>query len=53
MIRSSKNFLTDRVFAAIAVTSLLSIIMFVAVVLLERASLPWYYAHREEVWEEA
>lgn len=52
MIRSSKNFLTDRVFAAIAVTSLLSITMFVAVVVLERALLPWYYAHREEVWEE-
>jgi ABC-type nitrate/sulfonate/bicarbonate transport system permease component len=52
MIRSSKNFLTDRVFAAIAVTSLLSILMFAAVIVLERALLPWYYAHREEVWEE-
>ena len=52
MIRSSKNFLTDRVFAAIAVTSLLSIVMFAAVMLLERAVLPWYYARREEVWEE-
>lgn len=52
MIRSSKNFLTDRVFAAIAVTSLLSIMMFVAVMLLERALLPWYYTYREEVWEE-
>jgi ABC-type nitrate/sulfonate/bicarbonate transport system permease component len=52
MIRSSKNFLTDRVFAAIAVTSLLSIIMFAAVLVLERALLPWYHAHREEVWEE-
>jgi len=52
MIRSSKNFLTDRVFAAIAVTSLLSIMMFVAVVVLEHAFLPWYHAHREEVWEE-
>jgi len=52
MIRSSKNFLTDRVFAAIAVTSLLSIIMFLAVVVLERALLPWHYAYREEVWEE-
>jgi ABC-type nitrate/sulfonate/bicarbonate transport system permease component len=52
MIRSSKNFLTDRVFAAIAVTSLLSILMFFVVMVLERALLPWYYAHREEVWEE-
>ncbi len=53
MIRSSKNFLTDRVFAAIAVTSLLSILMFAVVMLLERSVLPWYYAQREEVWEEA
>ena len=52
MIRSSKNFLTDRVFAAIAVTSLLSIVMFAGVMLLERSLLPWYYARREEVWEE-
>jgi ABC-type nitrate/sulfonate/bicarbonate transport system permease component len=52
MIRSSKNFLTDRVFAAIAVTSLLSILMFAVVMLLERSVLPWYYAQREEVWEE-
>lgn len=52
MIRSSKNFLTDRVFAAIAITSLLSILMFGAVLLLERWLLPWYYAQREEVWQE-
>lgn len=52
MIRSSKNFLTDRVFAAIAITSLLSILMFGAVMLLERSLLPWYYAQREEVWQE-
>jgi ABC-type nitrate/sulfonate/bicarbonate transport system permease component len=52
MIRSSKNFLTDRVFAAIALTSLLSIVMFAGVMLLERSLLPWYYARREEAWEE-
>jgi ABC-type nitrate/sulfonate/bicarbonate transport system permease component len=52
MIRSSKNFLTDRVFAAIAVTSLLSIVMFAAVMMLERSLLPWYYARRDEVWKE-
>jgi ABC-type nitrate/sulfonate/bicarbonate transport system permease component len=52
MIRSSKNFLTDRVFAAIAVTSLVSIVMFGVVMLLERSLLPWYFARREEVWEE-
>ena len=52
MTRSSKSFLTDRVFAAIAITSLLSIALFAAVKVLERAALPWYFAGREEVWEE-
>ncbi len=53
MIRSSNSFLTDRVFAAIAVTSLLSIALFLAVSALERLALPWYYtAAREEQWEE-
>jgi len=52
MTRSSKSFLTDRVFAAIAITSLLSIVLFAAVKVLERAALPWYFAGREEVWEE-
>ncbi len=52
MIRSSNSFLTDRVFAAIAVTSLISIAMFLAVIALERLLLPWYYAAREEQWEE-
>jgi len=52
MTRSSKGFLTDRVFAAIAITSLLSIALFVMVMALERAALPWYFAEREEVWEE-
>jgi len=52
MTRSSKSFLTDRVFAAIAITSLLSIALFAVVLVLERAVLPWYFAGREEVWEE-
>ncbi len=52
MARSSKSFLTDRVFAAIVITSLLSIGLFATVKLLERAALPWYFAGREEVWEE-
>jgi len=53
MIRSSNSFLTDRVFAAIAVTSLLSIALFLAVSGLERAALPWYHTTaREEQWEE-
>ncbi|MGQ9628407.1 MAG: ABC transporter permease [Anaerolineae bacterium] len=53
MTRSSKSFLTDRVFSAIAITSLLSIAMFLAALALERALLGWYYtAAREERWEE-
>jgi ABC-type nitrate/sulfonate/bicarbonate transport system permease component len=53
MLRSQHSYLTDRVFAAIAVTSLLSIAMFLIVMALERALLPWYYnsTHSEE-WEE-
>lgn len=53
MIRASNSFLTDRVFAAIAVTSLLSIGLFLIVGGIERLALPWYYARaREEQWEE-
>ena len=53
MIRAANSFFTDRVFAAIAVTSLLSIALFLAVSALERLALPWYYtAAREEQWEE-
>jgi len=53
MIRASNSYLTDRVFAAIAVTSLLSIALFLAVGAVERLALPWYYtAARQEQWEE-
>jgi ABC-type nitrate/sulfonate/bicarbonate transport system permease component len=53
MIRSSNAFLTDRVFAAIVVTSVLSIAMFLVAVVVERALLPWYYTvARAEQWEE-
>ncbi|MDI7274941.1 MAG: ABC transporter permease [Anaerolineae bacterium] len=53
MIRASNSFLTERVFAAIGVTSLLSIVLFLAVTAAERLALPWYYtALREEQWEE-
>ncbi len=52
MIRSFNSFLTERVFAAILVTSLLSIVLFLAVNILERLALPWYFtAAREEQWE--
>lgn len=53
MLRASNSFLTDRVFASIAVTSLLSIAMFLMVVGMERTTLRWYYtAARQEQWEE-
>jgi len=53
MLRASNSFRTDWVFAAITIVSLLSILLFLAVTVLERATLPWYYsAAREEQWEE-
>ncbi len=53
MLRASNSFRTDWVFAGIAVTSLLSIVLFLIVTLLERATLRWYYsAARAEQWEE-
>ncbi|NLE75182.1 MAG: ABC transporter permease [Chloroflexi bacterium] len=53
MLRASNSFLTARLFAAIAVTSLLSIAMFLLVAGLERLALPWYFsAAKSEQWEE-
>ena len=53
MLRASNSFRTDWVFAAIAVSSLLSILLFLAVAVIERLALPWYYTPtREERWEE-
>jgi ABC-type nitrate/sulfonate/bicarbonate transport system permease component len=53
MLRASNSFRTDWVFAAIAVSSLLSILLFLAVAVIERLALPWYYTStREERWEE-
>jgi len=53
MIRSANSFLTARLFAAIAVTSLLSIALFLLVQSLEYLLLPWYHrARREAQWEE-
>jgi len=53
MLRASNSFLTDRVFAAIAVVSILSVLMFLAVAGIERATLRWYYtAAKREQWEE-
>jgi ABC-type nitrate/sulfonate/bicarbonate transport system permease component len=53
MLRSTNAFRTDWLFAAIAITSLLSVALFLVVTVLQRALLPWYYtAQREERWEE-
>jgi ABC-type nitrate/sulfonate/bicarbonate transport system permease component len=53
MLRASNSFRTDWVFAAIAVSSLLSILLFLTVAVVERLALPWYYTpSREQRWEE-
>ena len=53
MLRASNSFRTDWVFAGIAISSLLSILLFLAVAAAERLALPWYYsAARTERWEE-
>jgi ABC-type nitrate/sulfonate/bicarbonate transport system permease component len=54
MLRSKNALATDQVFVAILITTLLSGGLFVAVYLVERLSLPWYYsAQRREQWDEA
>lgn len=53
MLRAQNSFRTDWVFAAIGISSLLSILLFLAVTLVERIVLHWHYAGpREERWEE-
>ena len=46
MIRSKPQFLTERVFAAIFVLSLMGIILFALVGLIERLSIPWWHNER-------
>ena len=46
MIRSKPQFLTERVFAAIFVLSLMGIILFALVGLIERLSIPWWRNER-------
>lgn len=54
LLRSKNALATDQVFAAILVTSALSIGLFVLAWLIERAALPWYYsAQRKQQWEES
>ncbi len=53
MLRSKNALATDQVFAAIVITSALSIGLFTLIYLIERAVLPWYHsAQRVEQWEE-
>ncbi len=52
MLRSANAFKTDQVFAAIVISSLLSLTLFASVYLLERALLPWYHStQRTQEWQ--
>jgi len=52
LLRSKNALATDQVFAAMLITSLLSVALFALVYGVERASLPWYHsAQRKEQWE--
>jgi ABC-type nitrate/sulfonate/bicarbonate transport system permease component len=52
MLRSKNALATDQVFAAMFITSLLSIILFMLVFGIERLALPWYYStQRMEQWD--
>ncbi len=46
MIRSKPQFLTERVFAAIAILSLMGIVLFLLVGLAERMVIPWWHSER-------
>lgn len=46
MLRSSASFKTDQVFSAIAISSFLSILLFLTVFALERWTMPWYFEVR-------
>jgi ABC-type nitrate/sulfonate/bicarbonate transport system permease component len=52
MLRSKNALATDQVFAAMFITSLLSITLFMLVYSIERFALPWYYStQRTEQWD--
>jgi ABC-type nitrate/sulfonate/bicarbonate transport system permease component len=53
MLRATNSFRTDWVFVSIAVTAVLSLLLFGLVTLVERTMLNWYYtSRRTEEWEE-
>lgn len=47
MIRSASQFATDRVFAAILLSAVMGVLLFVAVAVAERVLLPWQQLSRE------
>lgn len=54
MLRSANAFRTSQVFAAILISSLLSLSLFGIVYLIERIALPWYHtAERHDGWRES
>ncbi len=52
MLRSSNAFKTAQVFSAIAISSMISLLLFAVVFLIERIWLPWYHSsQRATQWE--
>jgi len=52
MLRSANAFKTPQVFSTIAISSVISLILFVLVFLIERIMLPWYHSsQRTTQWE--
>jgi ABC-type nitrate/sulfonate/bicarbonate transport system permease component len=52
LLRSKNSLATDQVFAAMFITSLLSVALFLLVRAIERMTLPWYHSsQRDEQWE--
>jgi len=50
MLRSKNALATDQVFAAMFITSLLSVALFLLATGLERIVLPWYHSRRRQQW---
>ena len=46
MIRSKPQFLTERVFAAIAILSVMGVGLFASIGIIERFAIPWWRAAR-------
>ncbi len=46
MIRSKPQFLTERVFAAIAILSAIGVGLFILVGVVEKLAIPWWHGER-------